>query len=249
LDLFSSNWSFVSNFNSLVYSSLYGEILDYNIVGNYEEDLSMLYFVWASRSVDKSYVCSAFAYNTGVEMPSDMVNEVIEDYDITVNAPSDYIVNGYKKIDICLNQLYKPVIIAMGLSSRIFTLVSSGAIGVWNNEFIDIDSIGNGIVVKYLRIAFYDNAQISFSSDSGDIYYFETSNDSSFPISNPNIVVLNDKWARKAIYNDGLLGGFDIEGTYNNQIGVILDDKKRPLLITHNLSTPITTTTTTSTLL
>ena len=250
LDLFSASWSFSSSFQDLAYSSLYGEILDYSIVGDYKEDLSMLYFAWTSRSVNKSYINSAFAYDTGVEMPSDKVDDVIvESYDILVDAPSDYIVNGYKKIDICLNELSCPVIIAMGTSSRIFELEESGVIGIWNNEFIDIDAIGNGIVVNYLRIAFGDNAKISFSSDSGDIYYLEPSNDSSFPISNPNMVLLNDKWAYKSIFTDGQLNGLDIDGTYNNQVGIILDDKERPLLITNNQSTPITTTTTTTTLL
>ena len=148
LPIFSASWSFSSSFQDLAFSSLYGEILDYSIVGDYKEDLSMLYFAWTSRTTDKSYINSAFAYNTGVEMPSDKVDEIVESYDILVNAPSDYIVNGYKKIDICLNELSCPVIIAIGTSSRIFELEESGFIGIWNNEFIDIDAIGNGIVVN-----------------------------------------------------------------------------------------------------
>jgi len=242
-DLDASTWSFPV-FRDLNYSLLYGEIIDMDI-GGYWDTNSMLAFGWISRTATASYVCSVLADDTGTETPSNNTSPVIKSQDIDAYVSSDYIVNGYRKIALCMDNSDLIRIVVTGASSDYFRLAVIGAVRYWLLDSVDIEGISNGIVPTYVRFGYSGDTKLVMAADSGDIYYFEESADTSFPLSNPNMVLLNDKWVYVAGYSNGQLSGLDISGTYNNEAGAVLVDSEKPLLIVSNKSTPVTTTTTT----
>jgi len=236
IDIDTFLWSFV-NFNDVIASQLYGEIIDMDLRGYYTGS-SVMAFSWLSKTDDTFYINGVLCYDTGIETPLDGISPVIESN--AIDVVSSYIVNGYRKVGICLDSLNLPWIIATGMASKMYNFNGM----VWSKDLIDIEGISNGIVPNYMRIDYGDNVKMSLATDSGDIYYFESSS-GSYAESNPDMILLNNKWAYHAEYSSGKLNGVDIEGTYENIYGDILRDSERPVMITSNLSTPVTTTTTT----
>jgi hypothetical protein len=241
-----STWSFV-DFQDLNYSLSYGEIIDMDMKGYYEEDASIIAFGWVSRTSDTSYVCSVLADNNGTETPSNYVTEVVESQVINLIVPSDYIVNSYRKIALCIGGSNLIRMVASGAVSKFFQLFSGGGTRFWYLDPVDISGISDGIVPTYLGMEFSSDTKLVIAADSGDIYYFEESAGSSsssdeygatFPLSTPDLVLANEEWAYRADYSIGALSGADIAGTYGNIAGEILRDSERPLLITSNPVTP-----------
>ena len=242
-----SGWA-ISSFVSMASSQLYGSIIDMDFKGYFDNGKAYMTFGWLSRTLNTFYINSeACYYNPSVpftttELPTDGINTVIESNDIDVIS-SNYIINGYGKIGLCLKGL-NPRLVAMGASAKIFTLD-----GTWSNDLIDISGISNGIVTDYLDVVYSDNSvKISITADSGNIYYFESDSSETFPISNPNMILLSEEWGFDTYFYPEMLVGDNIPEAYDNLIGGILKDAKTPLLITSNHALlPTTTTTTTGT--
>ena len=235
-------WAFL-NFRNISASQLYGDILDMDLSGYYDSS-SLMEFAWISQSrpvgphaTSIFYVNSILCYENGTETPLDGISPVIESSNKDVDT--DYIVNGYKKIGICLESKEEPWIIAAGLKFKIFTYTGS-----WAGEFIDIEGVSSGIVPLYLKIDYSSNTKMSMALDSGDIYYFEPIS-GGFSISTPDMIIANPYWSYRSDFSVGILDGIDLPDTYGNLSGGILKDKGRPLYITANTSVPPTTTTTT----
>ena len=242
-------WSFPSGFQDIVSSQLYGEIIDMDVKGYYIEDASFLAFGWISRTSGVSYVCSVLCDSYGNEIPSNYVTPVVESQGINVTTPSDFIVNGYRKIALCIDNSNLIRMVSSGATSKSFNLSSSR---IWSSDTVDICGISNGIVLNDFGLAFSDDVKMVMATDSDDIYYFEQTSDPSFPVSSPDLVVLNKTTVFRAHYTIGELNGDNIFGTYDNRSGYVLSDSERPLLIVCNdnstttTTTPMTTTTTTS---
>jgi hypothetical protein len=246
LDLDLNPWSFAT-FQDLNYSLSCGEIIDMDMKGYYEEDASIIAFGWISRTSDTSYVCSVLADNNGTETPSNIITPIVESQVINLIVPSDYIVNSYRKIALCLDNSNLIRMFASGAVSKLFRLFSGGGTRFWYLDPADISGISNGIVPTYLGMEFSTDTKLVIAADSGDVYYFEqsesagsssSSTDPTFPLSTPDLVLANDKYAYRADYSIGALSGMDIAGTYSNIAGEILRDSERPLLITSNPVTP-----------
>jgi hypothetical protein len=228
-------WAFL-NFRNISASQLYGDISDMDLRGYYDSS-SLMEFAWISQTTSNFYVNSILCYENGTETPLDGISPVIESSNKDVDT--DYIVNGYKKIGICLESKEEPWIVAAGSKFKIFTYT-----GTWTNEFIDIEGISSGIVPLYLKIDYSSDTKISMALDSGDIYYFEPTS-GGFSVSTPDMIIANPYWSYRSDFSVGILDGMDLPDTYGNLTGGILKDKERPLYITANTSVPLTTTTTT----
>jgi hypothetical protein len=237
-----SDWT---EFTTLAASQLYGNIIDMDLKGYFDNDNAYIVFGWISKTDNVFYTCSelgiyytADPHNPG-QIPTDGISTVIEANDIDI--VSSYIINGYGKIGLCLKG-QSPRIIVTGASTKIFTLS-----GTWTSDLIDVSGVSNGIVPTYLDIAYSndDTVKMSIAADSGDVYYFEPIVGDTFAISKPNMVVLSQEWAYDTFFYPELMYGNDIDGTYNNLIGGILKDLEVPVLVISNRATPITTTTTT----
>ena len=243
-DIISQEWS-PFGFTTLAASQLYGNIIDMDLKGYFDNDNAYIAFSWISRTDNVFYICSELGiYYTAPsidpdQIPTDGISTVIEANDI--DMISSYIVNGYGKIGLCLKG-QSPRITVTGASTKIFTLS-----GIWTSDLIDVEGVSNGIVPTYLDIAYSsdDTVKMSIAADSGDIYYFEPIDGDTFDISQPDMVVLSEEWAYNTFFYPELMYGNDIEGTYDNLIGGLLKDSEVPVLVTSNTVAPITTTTTT----
>lgn len=230
LDLDAATWSF-SAFQNLNYSLSYGEIIDMDMAGYWETTNSIMAFGWVSRSSTASYVCSVIVQDDGTETPSNNISPVIESQNIIVTAPSDYIVNSYRKVALCIDGSNLIRMVTLGASSKEFRLVIIGLNRLWTIDLIDIEGISNGIVATSVRSGFSSDAKLVISTDSNDIYYFEPSTDDTFSLSTPDMVLLNSQLAYRATYSSGQLSGVDLAGTCGNTAGCILTDSERPLCI------------------
>lgn len=240
-DIESETWSFVS-FKDVISSQLYGDITEMDVEGSYSEGASVMTFGWLSKTTTMFYVNCILCYNNGVETPPDGISPVIESNIISVTTTSNYIVNGYNKIGVSIGGGTFNIFV-MGLSTKLFYLIN---FNTWATEFIDISGISNGIVANSIRTEYYGGVRLVVEADSGDIYYFTGSASETFPLSKPDMLLLNNLWTRRSTYSNGILSGTDISGTYNVSSGGVLYDSERPLLISSNQSTPVTTTTTTT---
>ena len=118
-------------------------------------------------------------------------------------------------------------------------------------ELINIEGISNGIVPNYLRCGFYngdDSVNIVLGVNSNDIYYFVPSSSSTFPVSTPDMLLLNDEWVYHTAFSSGELSGTNVAEVYNANTGNVLKDQEKSVLIsTSDIYIPTTTTTTTPT--
>lgn len=235
-DVISQTWSFGS-FATLTASESYGSITEMDMEGYYTEGSGLEWFCvgWLSNTDYISYISSAICYPSGVITPTDGSS-----YNIEVNASdvivssSDYLVNGYRKIGVTLETssgIGYPRIVCLGVSSKMFTLLPALT---WQEDLLDIEAVGNGNVFTYLDVNYSDDVKISFVADSGDIYYVEPSADDSFPVANPEIIVLNQNGYAYKVTSFSPASGEDILDLYNNYYGRILRDARIPLLISSN---------------
>jgi len=235
-DVVAQTWSFVS-FTTLPASELYGDISDMDLDSYYTESLLSEWgcISWLSGDAYKSYVNSAICYPDGSIIPTDSVNYNVEvnEVDVVVSS-TDYSVNGYKQIGVTLEDssgFGYPRIVCLGTSSKTFTLPASLE---WVHDVLDIEAVGNGNVFTSLCVNYFEDVKIVFGADSGDIYYFEPSTDETFPIANPEIILLNDSDLAYRLTSFNPSSGEDILGLYNNKYGRVLREAKMPLFITSN---------------
>jgi hypothetical protein len=230
-DISTDTWSFGA-FNTLAASSSYGDILEMDLAGYDTAGVESFCIGWISGNSYSSYVNSAICDSTGAVTPTDLA-----DYNIEVNrvdviaSSSDYLVNGYKKIGVTLDDSELAQIVCLGVSSKIFSL---SALNVWSSDLIDLEAAGNGNVYTYLEAKYFDNVKLSFGADSGDIYFFEPSSNETFPVANPDIILLNSMDYAYRVTSFDPQAGEIITDLYNNYNGTILRDSKKPLLISVN---------------
>jgi len=223
-------WSF-SSFNIVGTLASYGNIVDMSFAGYNVEDLGMMSFAWLSRSNSYFYVGSITISDEGVEQPTNLTNPIIEFNLINVQTSSNYIVNGYNILDVVVDSFNRPYIMATGASSKLFHY--TGVFPRRDDELINIEGVANGIVPTAINMAFNEDNKVCISSDSGDIYYFEPDiTATTFPVSSPDMFILNEGSIYRATYRNGSLSGIDIEGLAGNLCGGILRDTERPILIT-----------------
>jgi hypothetical protein len=220
-DLDLSSWV---SFTKLTASVTYDNIVDMDLGGYSSADESVICCSWLSNGASFT-VCHALIDDSLTEWYKD-ATPVIENN--LKDIISTYIVNGYRKIAICLDTDL-PYIFAMGSASKLFSYSGS-----WINNKIDVGGISSGIISNSL-VSQYDNGvKISLSANSGDIYYFEESADSGFDLATSDIVLSTDTYSYRANYVNGELSGVDIAGTNNSICGDILRDSEKPLLISFN---------------
>jgi len=223
-------WLFAS-FNTIGTLASYGNIVDMSFAGYNEEDAGMMSFAWLSSDDSYFYVGSITISDEGLEQPTDLTNPIIEYNLINVQTSSNYIVNGYNILDVVVDSSNRPYIMATGASSKLFHY--TGAFPRWDDELINIEGVANGVVPSTINMAFDEDNKVCISSDSGDIYYFEPDiTATTFPVSSPDMFILNEGSIYRATYRNGALSGIDIEGLVGNLCGGILRDAERPILIT-----------------
>ena len=233
-DLYLEQWKFGS-FTTLTPSTLYGDIIDMDMVGYNIEDDARCSVVWSSNTSSYSYLNGAICSEDGSFWEIDSSSYNIESSSIDVVASdSNYVINGYKKVGVSINNGLTNIF-ATGSNSKLFSLTLGNT---WTENLIDIEGISNGIVTSDIRTEYNSGVKVVLASDSGDIYYFEPSVNSSFPLSTPEVVFISQKSGYKANYSLGLLSGDNILDMYDNVAGDILRDGKGPLLITSNKITP-----------
>lgn len=232
------SWAFPVQFNVLVASQTYNNILDMDLAGYNIEDDSFLTIGWLSKQSEHFYVCNELVDSKGIEMPTDYTSVVVEDNNVDV--VSDYVSNGYNKISVYKDGNFYGMF-AMGSSCKYFLNYNRTN---WGKEFVDISCAGNGMVCESIR---NQNGRIVFGSDSGDIYYFESDPiDPGFSVSTADMVLLNDKWAKRVEFKNGTMDGIDISGSYDNNCGsILMDSIKKVSTISNKVPAPATTTTTT----
>jgi len=233
-DLYNNVWSFGS-FSPLVASQSYGSVIEMDIAGYNQENECIILFGWLSRTTTDFYVHSVLAYFDGTEIPSDYVSQIVEISEIDVDTNDEYIVNGYKKIAVCLNN-YLPNIIVGGISFKTFSIIeASPSVRSWQESLANVDCISNGAVIGSLRSEFYTDIKMAFLADSGDIYYLEPDVLlNTFDVSTPDVIIAGEPETHHGTYNNGLISNVDIAGMNNNHVGKILKDSQRPLLVSSN---------------
>ena len=231
-DIDTWTWAF-SSFNNLSVPTLYGSLIDMSFAGYERENQGIMSLSWLSRSSVTFYLISMEISDTGSETPTNPLSPVVESSSINVSTSLDYIVNGYNLVDVTVNSSNIPYIFVTGATSKLFYFNPNT--NVWNSDLIDMEVISGGIVPLSFQTAFAPNSleiKVCISSDSGDIYYLE--NDSgaeTFPMTTPDIMVLNKGPLYHATYQNGALAGVEISGTTDNICGAILKDTERPILI------------------
>jgi len=247
-DINTQVWS-TATFTLSSESELYGTVRDMDFSGYHDASNGFMAVGWVSGDSTTSYVCSILIRDDGTETSSDGLSTVVESSSVNVTCSSDYIINGYKKISVCVDNSGVPQMITSGASSKVFLMYEIGVDRARINSSIDISSPSNGIVPSSIRVAFRGSSDVvlSMALDSGDIYFFENSSDDTFPISTPNMAILNNEWLYLATYSDGQLQGTQVSGTYDSYCANILREAKRPVIVISDRTlTPPTTTTTTT---
>jgi len=184
IDLDDGGWSF-NEFRVLNASLSYGQIIDMD-ADSYRgaENHSIMSVAWLSRTEDVFYVNNITCSDSGAEKPHDSINSVIESTIIDVSVSPEYIVNGYNKISIRLDEFNLPWMYATGSQTTLFYMDNPVT---WVSELIDIEGIGSGIVPIYLTSAYLqEGLNIVIATDSWDIYYFEPDGDG-FSVTDPEI--------------------------------------------------------------
>ena len=224
-DLDLETWAF-SSFDLINESN---NVFDIALDGYNVEDTGTISVAWLSRTDDRFYVNNCLCDDKGNETYA-----LLESRDInTVSTDSNYIINGYRKIAVSVDSSNLPRVFVSGATSKLFTLN-----GTWSNEFVDIEGIGNGIVPEYLSSAFCssdDDIKITMATDSWDIYYFEPdSSGTTFPITTPDLAILNKKNLYHTNFSSGEFSGTAISDVTNNYVGDILYDTDKKVLVTSN---------------
>jgi hypothetical protein len=234
-DIVTQTWSFAS-FTTLAASALYGDIIDMDLAGYETAGVEEFCIGWLSGDSYFSYVNSAICLSDGTVTPADL-----SDYNVEVNrvdvisSSTDYLINSYKKIGVTLDDSGLVQMVCLGVSSKIFSL---SALNVWSDDLIDLEAVGNGNVFTYLDVHYVDGVNVAFVADSGDIYYFEPSNDITFPVANPEIILLHKEDYAYRITSFYPPAGTDILDLYDNYYARVLRDARVPLLISQNRSMP-----------
>jgi hypothetical protein len=223
-DLRQQIWDFGS-FTKIIASQIYNNIVDMDLSGYNLEDVGVVSVSWLSNGTSFT-VCHAMVNHEGTEWYTNGISSVVENN--TKDIISTYVVNGYKKIAICLDS-GSPYIFVMGSASKIFSYLGS-----WISDKIDIGGISNGIISNSLVSQYYNGVKISLSADSGDIYYFEKSLSSGFDLMASDLVLLTDTNSYRSDYKNGKLSGAYIANTNSANCGDILRDSKKPLFISSN---------------
>ena len=234
-DVVTGAWSFVG-FNTLTPSALYGDIIDMDLEGYDTSGTERFCIGWLSGTPYWSYVNSAICLSNDTIAPTGGGNYNVEVSGVDVIASStDYLVNGYKKIGVTLDDSGLAQLVCLGVSSKLFSLNGS-----WSEDVLDIEAVGNGNVFTYLDVNYFtddDNVKMVFGCDSGDIYYLQPSTDETFPVANPEIILLNSGDYAYRVTSFSPQAGEDILGAYDNYYGRVLRDARIPLLITSNRTT------------
>jgi len=233
-DLYDNTWSFAS-FKTLVASQSYGPVIEMDMAGYSQENVNVMLFGWLSKTNKNSYIHSVLAFPDGTEIPSDYISQIVESSSVNVTTDSEYMVNSYQKIAVCVNG-YLPNIFVGGISFKAFNIVETYPLTrTWQKNLTNVDCISNGVVIEFLRASFYSGANIAFAADSGDIYYLEPNvSMSRFDVSTPGIIALDGSEAFNGVFSGGAIHGTNISGIKHNFIGRILKDSQRPLIITSN---------------
>ena len=231
-DIDTWTWAFPS-FNNLNVPVLYGSLIDMNFAGFRREDNGLMSLSWLSRSAITFYLISMEISDTGSESPTNPLSPVVESSSINVTTSLDYIVNGYNLLDVEVDSSNAPYIFTTGATSKLFHF--KPVTNIWSSEIIDMEAIGGGIVPLSFQTAYAPDSlevKVCISSDSGDIYYFEKDpTGGTFPLTTPDLLVLNKDALYQATFLNGALAGVDISGTTDNICGAILKDTERPILI------------------
>jgi len=219
-------WSF-NAFRVSLTSQLYGDVMKMDMGGYNVEDQGLMSVGWLSRTSTTFYVNAIYISDEGVELEyGTSVN--VESSDIDVTTSSDYIVNGYNEIAICLNSNNYPRIFVAGSESKLLTYTPF----TWTESLVDIEGIGNGILFDSLQCKIDSgDVDIVFSSNSEDIYYFEPDSSSGFSVSTPDVALLTNTNIFHADYSEGALVGSYISGTSGSNVGDVLTDTKKPVLV------------------
>ena len=230
-DVITDLWSF-GTFTTMAASILYGDIIDMDLEGYNTVGVESFCVGWLSGNTISSYINSAICLSDGTVTPADLSSYNVESnlVDVISNSVS-YLVNGYRKIGITLDDSGLCQIVCLGVSSKIFSL---SALNVWSEDLIDLEAVSNGNVYTYLDINYFGDVKIVIGADSGDIYYFEPSSDTTFPVANPEVILLSGGDFAYKITSFSPMQGSDILDLYNNYYGQVLKDARIPLLITSN---------------
>jgi hypothetical protein len=243
------SWAFAS-FALSTYSDDYGVVRDMDFAGYHDSSNGFMAVGWVSGDSTTSYVCNILIRDDGTETAADGNNVVVESSSVDVYCSSDYVINGYKKIAVCVDTSGVPQMITSGASSKIFTMYDVGGSRIRSNSAMDIESPSNGFVPSSIRVGFRGSSDIVLATelDTGDIYYFEHSSEDPFPISTPDITILNSEWLLHATYSAGQIQGTLIGDTYDSYCANVLGETKKPVVVISDRTiVPPTTTTTTTT--
>lgn len=239
-DIDALSWS-DNTFRTISSSQNYGSIIDMDFKGYSIEDEGLISLAWISNDDQKNYICSVIVSDNGTEQSSDGIKNSLfaPIIDNKVVSDLDYVVNGYRKIGVALKSDNLPIILTTGAASQSYTLNALGAGYTWDFNITSMSGARGNIVPLYLGMIIDSNdlSSIVVGADSGDIYYFTSSSDDPFDVSNPDFVVLTNADTFHTTYEDGLLSGTYITGSGNNRMGDVLTDSEMPILITPNSET------------
>jgi len=226
----SRSWAFTA-FRSVGFVQFFGSVLDFSIKGFHEEDVGWITLAWASRSTNSFYLGCVKISDKGEELSFGLATPIIELSTISVTTSSTYLVNGYRAVGVSLDEYKDPRVFVTGSASKLFSFSSIS--NAWQSDLVEIDAPNSGLVVSGLQTEYSTDVKVSIASDSGDIYYFESDPAlETFPVSTPDMMVLNESYPYHAEYKNGILQGVNVLGLFDNTCGAILKDTERPILIT-----------------
>lgn len=231
-DIDTWTWSFAL-FNDFDISANYGTFVDMSLDGYSLEGESVISLGWLSRTEQNFYIGSMNLAEDGSQTPTNLGSPIIETSVINVTTTTDYIVNGYRLLDVSIGSNYDPYVFVTGSATKLFHYNRNTL--SWSSELIDMQGTADGFVPNYLKTAYSlvsAGINISLATDGGDIYYLECdASEETFPLTTPDLMVLNTGILYHATYQDGALNGVDVEDIHNNTCAGTLKDARRPLLI------------------
>ena len=226
-DLYTETW-FNASFQPVTNSLSDTEIIDMDMAGYHNEDVEVMALGWLVKNPTTFVTKSVLIDNSGTETASDGVNVVVESNAISVYSSQDYIINGYRKIAICIDDDNLPQIIATGAVSRAFYMVGVRA---WITDNSNIEAVSNGSVCGYIRASYGNVVSVAMSFDSGDIYYFISTSTPEFVMTTPQMSVISNNGVSNVTYSSGELIPTDIAGVDNSYCASILGESKSPVLV------------------
>ncbi|MFA7219283.1 MAG: hypothetical protein WC119_02105 [Synergistaceae bacterium] len=223
-DIDLSQWDF-SSFQLLPASIFDGNLIDYAVAGSAVEEQGVLSIAWLEDQALYFNVrmTTVDSYGTQGSGSTTVFSK------LKTAQTTSYIVSGFNKIGIALDDNANPQVFVAGAETNLFVKNIR-----WNKILVDIEGIGDGIVPSDLVCAIHSDSskfKVFFVNANWDVYYFEGSDENGFNSVYPELAVLNGERAFLTQWSRGELEGTDIYCTYTNHAGDLLKESKSKVLV------------------